>query len=81
MADLTDEQLEGMEMWDRDVMLAPQHRAVGAFLVRIAIAEIRRHRATMKRLEELASGLESNHAHTSSIAGRIRDVIEGDANG
>jgi len=45
MADLTDEQLEGMSMWDRDVMLDERHRAVGAMLVQMAVAEIRRRRA------------------------------------
>jgi hypothetical protein len=43
--DLTPEQLDGMDLWDRDVMLDERHRAVGALLVRRAIAEIRRRRA------------------------------------
>lgn len=43
--DLTPEQLDGMEMWDRDVTLAERHRAVGALLVRRAVAELRRRRA------------------------------------
>lgn len=57
--DLTPEQLGGMDMWDRDVMLDERHRVVGAMLVRRAVAEILRHRATMKRLEEMAAKLES----------------------
>lgn len=44
-ADLTPEQLDGMELWDRDVMLDECHRAVGAMLVRRAVAEIRRRRS------------------------------------
>jgi hypothetical protein len=46
--DLTPEQLEGMDMWDRDVMLDERHRAVGSMLVRRAVAEIRRHRAAKR---------------------------------
>jgi hypothetical protein len=42
---LSDEQLDGMDMWDRDVMLDERHRAAGAMLVRAAVAEIRQHRA------------------------------------
>jgi hypothetical protein len=52
MADLTDEQLEGMSMWNRDVMLDERHRAVGALLVRMAVDEIRRHRADRAADEE-----------------------------
>lgn len=44
--DLTPEQLDGMDQWDRDVMLDERHRVVGSMLVRRAVAEIRRHRAT-----------------------------------
>lgn len=43
--DLTPEQLDGMDVWDRDVMLDERHRAVGSMLVKRAVAEIRRHRA------------------------------------
>lgn len=47
MSDLTDEQLDGMSMWDdeREVMLDKRHQAVGAMLVRMAVDEIRRRRA------------------------------------
>lgn len=51
--DLTPEQLDGMEMWDRDeMMLTPRLRAVGAMLVRRAVAEIRRHRAAQSASTE-----------------------------
>lgn len=47
MSDLTKEQLEGMDMWgdDREVMFARKHQAVGAYLVGLAVAEIKRRRA------------------------------------
>lgn len=47
---LSDAQLTGMWMWDRDVMLAPEHRAVGSFLVAAAVDEIRDHRAATAKL-------------------------------
>lgn len=69
--DLTPEQLEGMVMWDRDVILAEQHRAVGAMLVKAAVAEIRRRRA------ESAGGCS---VHGGAIHGgeaeELRDGIE-----
>lgn len=58
--DLTPEQIDGMELWDRDVMLDERHRAAGSMLVRRAVAEIRRHRAMVKRLETWAEQLETN---------------------
>lgn len=51
---LTPEQLDGMEMWDRDVMLAEPHRAVGAMLVRRACAEIRELRLCADRAVTIA---------------------------
>lgn len=51
---LTEDQLTGMSLWDRDVMLAPEHRAVGAYLVSLAIAEIRHLRAKISHHEKFA---------------------------
>src|SRR5216683_3331862 len=50
-AALTNEQLDGMDMWDRDVMLDERHRAVGAMLVHMATTELREFRAMRERLE------------------------------
>jgi hypothetical protein len=50
--DLTAEQLHGMELWDRDVMLNERHRAAGALLVRMAVCEIRRHRCQIAPTEQ-----------------------------
>jgi hypothetical protein len=69
--DLTPEQLDGMDMWDRDVMLDERHRVVGAMLVRRAVAEIRRHRAVMRRLEFWAEQLEE------PVAGVVTDARPG----
>lgn len=59
MNDLTNEQLAGMDMWDRDVMFEERHRAAGSMLVRMAVAEIRRHRAEIKcaRVNAAAAGV------------------------
>jgi hypothetical protein len=82
--DLTPEQLDGMDMWDRDVMLDERHRVVGAMLIRRAVAEIRRHRAVMRRLEFWANQLEGSVAVTDArpgvggfIAQELRNRIKG----
>jgi hypothetical protein len=84
--DLTPEQLEGMELWDRDVMLDIRHRVVGAMLARRAVAEVRRHRATMKRLEKWADQLESARIDRAGsvgpfIAAELRNRMKGGGNG
>lgn len=85
--DLTDDQLIGMGMWDRDIMLADEHRFVGSLLVSRAIAEIRRNRAMVKRLEEWAEELErACHVDDSSygahpnlvIAAELRNRMKGE---
>jgi hypothetical protein len=75
--DLTHEQLDGMDMWNRDVMLDERHRAVGAMLVHRAVAELRRHRAMVTQLEAWAKVLESrspNHYEMTQheIAAELR---------
>jgi hypothetical protein len=44
-----------MDLWDRDIMLDEQHRAIGSMLVRRAVAEIRRRRAEEQTLNELST--------------------------
>ncbi len=66
--ELTAEQLQGMDMWDRDVMLDERHRAAGSYLIRLAVAEIRRGRLMVGRMEEWATQLEDPRQTTSGVA-------------
>lgn len=76
---LTYEQLDGMELWDRDVMLDEQHRAVGALLVSAAVREIRQRREAAQRLLEWATELEVDPQLGAKIAAELRRRLEGPA--
>lgn len=75
-ARLTDEQLDGMELWNRDVMLAPEHRAAGSMLVGMAVAEIRERRAddaaTEERLQVAAGKVEQFEARQQELLNTIK---------
>lgn len=50
---LTTEQLEGMDMWDRDpAVFQERSRPIWAMLVRSAVAEIRHHRAAVQAFSD-----------------------------
>lgn len=67
MGDLTDEQLESMvKIGGRGALMA------------LAAFELRRHRATMRRLEELALSLEHNHrVEIRDIGREMRERMKG----
>jgi len=82
--DLTPEQLDGMEMWDRSDMLSARHRFVGAVLVRRAVAEIRRHRAAQSTSAErvrsaVRDAIDSevciDNDQVSAIADRVASLL------
>jgi hypothetical protein len=72
---LKEEQLEGMDLWDRDVMFDARHRAVGAMLVRAAVAELRRHRAMVKRLEAWAADLDRKRHQPGDVGHIVADTL------
>lgn len=85
MSDLTEEQLEGMDMWgdDREVMFAREHQAAGAYLVGMAVAEIRRRRAEQAAgrdhvervvVEEIERA-PTDRPHPAVIARRVADRL------
>lgn len=68
--DLTPEQLDDMELWDRDAMLAPEHRVVGAYLVKKAVTEIRRRRREASQFYDME--------RPANLAGSTRTTLEPD---
>ena len=77
--DLTPEQLQGMDLWDRDVMLSERHRAAGAMLVRMAVREIRRRRAhpglSEQHVREVVEW--SVREHFRNVAADWADLVAG----
>jgi hypothetical protein len=73
---LTDEQLAGMALWDRDVILDERHRAVGAMLVSAAVREIRRLRSMEQRLLQWAERLEDDSPVGANIAADLRKRLK-----
>jgi hypothetical protein len=73
---LTDEQLAGMDLWDRDVILNARHRAVGAMLVSAAVREIRRLRSMEQRLLQWAERLEDDSPVGANIAADLRKRLK-----
>lgn len=74
---LTDEQLAGMALWDRDVILDERHRAVGAMLVSAAVRDIRRLRSMEQRLLQWAKKLEDDSPVGANIAADLRKRLKG----
>jgi hypothetical protein len=74
--DLTPQQLDGMDLWDRDVMLDERHRAIGSILVRRAVTEIRRRRAEEQARNELAAGAPPPAVPTDLTTEELRGYAE-----
>lgn len=73
---LTDEQLTGMALWDRDAILDERHRAVGAMLASAAVREIRRLRSMELRLLHWAEKLEDDSPVGANIAADLRKRLK-----
>lgn len=67
MIRLTEEQLTGMSMWDRDPIVSDRGRPIVAMLVRQAIAEIRAYRAAKECLRSVVEEAIA-WAHQQSLA-------------